>query len=325
MTEPVLSPAGPPEKNPWGDTTGWKPLDTLVDDSLLSLQEGSRRSDGIHRYHGEMKFAHPALMGPPGRLQGGLHCVARIFPIVRRIGHHEHADTFPCRIYVRLEKGLPLNETVPYEANYHRNPDGSWWITSRFCDTDRLDAGAWSVGRSPLLDPAHWESWKARFERAATDPGQKSMRIMSTEYLFAEELFWTVIDPAAPAAPGTMLKLFEADGGHYSVAFICFYLDIIGALSKAVDGFNPQFTTQVALEISQERIPVNESLLIIADRGTRRPAEHSRARPVVINGEEQGTTIVQTLLASRDFSRVYAHGWVATHPIDTKKVFKKAS
>ncbi len=162
MTEPALTSLGPPEKNPWGDAAGWKPLDTLVEDSLLSMKELERSPDGIHRFRGEMKFAHQALMGPPGRLQGGLHCVARIFPLLRRISIHEHASTFPCRIYVRLEKGLPLHETVPYEASYQRSKDGSWWITSRFCDTDKLDAGAWSVGNSPLLDSAHWAPWRDR-------------------------------------------------------------------------------------------------------------------------------------------------------------------
>jgi len=323
MSDPALSSLGPPEKYPWGDISSWKPLDTLVDDSLLSMEELGRQPDGIHRFRGEMKFAHQALMGPPGRLQGGLHCVARIFPLLRRISVHEHASTFPCRIYVRLEKGLPLHETVPYEANYFRSDGGVWWINSRFCGTDKLDAGAWSVGDNHLLDPTHWTAWRDRFAVASKNPSRQMSQVMATEYEHADDLFWTITDPGKVRMPGSMLRLFEAGEGYFSVAFICFYLDIIGALSKALEGYRPQFTTQVALEISQEKVPVGEPLIVIADRSSRRPAEHSRARPVEVNGELQGTTIVQTLLASRDFSKVYAHGWVATHPIDTKKIQKK--
>lgn len=319
MTQQLGSPLGPPEANPWGDVTGWKPLDTLIDESLLSYTE-TGVANGARHFAGEMKFGHPALMGPPGRLQGGLHCVARIFPLLRRVQEHDPAATWPCRIYVRLERALPLYETIPWEAAYRRHVNGQWWITSRFAGTDKLDAACWSVPKTEHLDSRRWDRWRERFTAASSRPDLRKVKVMATEYESHGDLFWTRVDPAQIRTPGQMLRLFEAGEGHLSLAFVCFYLDVIGALSKALDGFRPQFTTLVSLELGTDRIPSNEPLLLIADNSTRRPAEHSRARPVEINGQLEGTDIVQTLLVPADFSKVYAHGWVATHPIDLKKM-----
>lgn len=316
-------PLGPPEQNPWKDLTNWKPLDTLVDESLVSMTEHGHGLNGLHNYSGTMKFAHPALMGPPGRLQGGLHCVARIFPILRRIERHEHNRTFPCRIYVRLEKGLPLNEEVPFTASYHQTDRGHWWMTSRFSGTDKLDAGAWSVADTSLLHPEKWESWRERFQKVSADPGRRIQKVMTTEYESSGDLFWCRITPEQMQTPAAMLRVFETGDGQYSAAFICYYLDVIGALAKATEGFHPQFTTQVSLEIAQERIPATEPLIVIADKSTRQPARHSRAKPLEMGGELHGTTLIQTLLASGDFKRIYAHGWVAAHPMDTRRILKK--
>ena len=74
-------------------------------------------------FQGQARFS-PSLVGPPGRLHGGLHAYARIFPILERLEAHRNVQTFPCRIVLGLYRPLPLDESVTFAGSYSRTSAG---------------------------------------------------------------------------------------------------------------------------------------------------------------------------------------------------------
>ncbi|MCB0220204.1 MAG: hypothetical protein KDH09_10955 [Chrysiogenetes bacterium] len=320
MSEPVGSKFGPPEFDPWAAMKDVPPLDVLFDQSVQHVRELDPHPDGRRRFEGEMEFGHMALMGPPGRLQGGFHCVARLFPVLSRISGHDESRTFPCGINVRLLKPVPLFKKVAFEAKYKDEGD-RWWLTTRFAGSERLDAAAWSLESSASFDPSQWESWKKSYERAEASPGKQTRVIMGLPYVESEDLFCAKVRGVG-ADEQSDVQRFRTEDGHLSLPFLCYHLDVIGALAFAFERECPHFTTQVSLALSGEVIPHDETLLCLTNRKTMRPDAFSTARPLEIKGKEVGTQFIEVLLANEDFSHIYAHGWVAAHPMDPQLMLK---
>jgi ketopantoate reductase len=86
----------------------------------------------------------PSLVGPPGRLHGGLHAYARLFRILEEIPAHDGARTFPCRATLRLGKPIMLGEPVAFEGRYRHDADG-YTLEIRHDETERLSGTVRSV------------------------------------------------------------------------------------------------------------------------------------------------------------------------------------
>lgn len=320
-TPPQGDQYGPPAEDPWTFLPQTDPLDDLVDKSVCSVKSAGEPHGEMSFFEGSMKFDNMALMGPPGRLQGGLHCVARTFPILHRIETHKKKRMFPCAINVRLAKAIPLFQEVPFTATYSEGENG-WWLTSRFLKTDRLDAAAWQLPNRPLLSETEIARWKAAHRQALEEKTRQEVRIMGLDYVGTSELFWGIVPAGSPHDKKSPVHRFLTREGKLSLAFLCYHLDIVGAIALAVQLQQPRFTTHVALTIAGDTIPTDETLLFIADRSSEEPDKHSKARPVTIRGEKYGTSILETLLVNESFTKVYGHGWVGSHPIDIERMMK---
>lgn len=320
MSEPVGSKFGPPETDPWAAMKDVPPLDELFEQSVQDVRELDPAPDGRRRFEGEMEFGHMALMGPPGRLQGGFHCVARLFPILSRISGHDPERTFPCGINVRLLKPVPLFKTVKFEAKY-KDEDERWWLTTRFSESERLDAAAWSLESTAGFDPSQWKSWRAAYEKAENGATKQTRTILGLPYIECDDVFWARVR-GVNADEQSDVQRFRAADGHLSLPFLCYHLDVIGALAFAFERERPHFTTQVSLALSGEIIPHDETLLCMANRSSVREDPFSTARPLDIDGKQVGTQFIEVLLVNESFSHIYAHGWVAAHPMDPDLMLK---
>lgn len=308
----------PPEQDPWRYYPDDGPIEDLLERSIVAMEQALGGRAGQRCFEGTARYDSLSLMGPPGRLQGGLHCVGRLFPILHRIP--DHTPEYPCAFFARLGRVINLQEDVPFEARFGREPSGRWWLSTRFGGTERLDAAVWQPRHTHTLQPVHWSALKDRYlaARESSERGQLSMMGLRLESI--DDLFWSVIQPEQHRDPGAGLARFLTAPDEFGLAFVCYYLDAVGALSQVYLRGVPHFTTQLALTLATPRIPADEPLLIIADRRTTRPFPLSSARPVEVQGTAYGTTIGEILLADPDFSRIWAHGWLAAHPMDVAKI-----
>lgn len=303
---------------PWEKHTCSESLDRLIEESLQQLE---RSSPTPARYKGQMKFDNLALMGPPGRLQGGLHCVGRLFPILRKISEHPDEQTFPCAFYTRLGRAIPLFEEIDFTATYHSTTEQEWRLTTRFQGTDRLNAALWSIKNRDLLSPDAWRPWQERFEAACNSDKREDLVLFGTSYQRTEDLMWCSFGPNPDDTELKSLQRFAVSDSDYGLAFVCYHLDILGALAqRKTMEWTPHFTTHVSLALAGDRVPRDRKLIAIADRSGMRPDPLSALRPVSINGQERGTTTTGVLLTDETFSTVYAYGWVSVHPISSERM-----
>ncbi len=318
----ALKTFAPPPEDFWTGSPHAGPLDTLVAQSVLD----ARVEDfaGGRRLAGRMNFSNPTLTGPPGRLHGGLHCVARIFPPLSRLRPDLSDGAYPLAIQVKLGKAIPMAQDVDFRAETASLPGGRWWMASRFLSSERLDAAAWALLPEDLfagsiVPPGALSRWKERYQAALAGNEPRRQRFFGVDYAGTGDLFWARI-PAAGDLSRDFLKRFSAGEGFYGPAFACLHLDNTGAIATAIEAMNPHFTTRLALKFAQARIPAGAPLLFLADRAGRAPEPFATARPVVLGGRSYGTIRTEVLLAAADFSRVYAWGYVSAHPIDYAKM-----
>lgn len=303
---------------PWEKHLCSDSLDRMLDQSLQQFEPGVRSRAS---YEGRMKFDDLALMGPPGRLQGGLHCVGRLFPILRRIAEHRDKETFPCAFHANLGKAIPLFETVTFTAEYHSSEKPGWALTTRFMETDRLNAALWSMSNRTLLSPDAWLDWRRRYEEQRDSPERENLILFGTNYQRTEDLMWCTFGPNSENAHTRAQDRFAVDEGSYGLSFVCYHLDILGALAqRRATEWSPHFTTHVSLALATERLPRDRKLLAIGDRSGLRPSRLSRLRPVHVDGEMRGTTTTGVLLTDESFSTVYSYGWVSVHPISHERM-----
>ncbi len=142
------------------------PAEDLVAACLADDWDGAERLARGQEAHGELACTHMGLQGPPGRVHGGLHVLLRLFSILDRIPTHTAETAFPCAFSLRLRKALSVGATHPFTARYFRRPDGQWSFASRFLDTPRLDAAAWSLPDTHFLAPEHLNRWRERYDAA---------------------------------------------------------------------------------------------------------------------------------------------------------------
>ncbi|MFW2386863.1 MAG: hypothetical protein ACN4G0_00895 [Polyangiales bacterium] len=281
---------------------------------IVEFDESPHAGGEVHA-KGLMRLG-AALEGPPGRLHGGHHAFVRTLPIVQRMTAHEHARTFPCAVDVSMQRGLELEEAIPFEATYRSEGQG-WALSTRFKGTDRLVAHAESIPDEPLLDAAELEHWRALYQ--ASSPSDNSFEMFGFPIFLAEKLVWLESrDPLRTLPDSQHAALVEPDG-NLGPVFVSTQLDAVGATARGALMRHPHFTKHIEIRFATDRIPAETHLLCLADRTRIREDDESSTAPVEIKGQAYGTADVPVALVDAAFERVYATGTITVHPVDPSK------
>lgn len=282
---------------------------------LIVEFEEADQPDGEIRAHGLMSFG-TALEGPPGRLHGGHHAFVRTFPILERVTAHEHARSFPCSVDVTMQKGLRLEEAVPFEATY-RSKGGSWRLTTRFQGTDRLVAHVHSISDVPLMDAAELERWRDLYAEAS--PTDDTFEMFGVTLHLAPKLVWIESrDPLRTLPESQHAALVEPEG-TLGPAFVSTQLDTVGSVARAALMRHSHFTKHIEIRFATGSIPAETHLLCLADRTMIEEDESSETASVEVRGQLYGTVHVPVTLVDAAFEHVFATGRVTVHPVDAHK------
>ncbi len=282
---------------------------------IVDLEE-AEGPDGEVRARGAMRFG-AALRGPPGRLHGGHHAFARTLTILARLRAHEGAATFPCALDVNVQRALPLEEAVPYEATYRRSADGAWELTTRLLGTDRLRASARSLPSATLLDDAERERWRTLHAESVAEA--RSLTVFGVEVRNAPRAIWVEAREPRRTAPASQHAALVDAQGVFGAPFVCTQLDFMGAICRSTVLVHPHFTKHIELRLAAEIIAADTHLICLADRTTIEPDAASDTPPVEIGGERVGTVRVKVALFDAAFDRTYGTATVTAHPVDPAK------
>lgn len=290
------------------------PIHEALSRLIIEFDE-SQHAEGEARAQGLMQFG-AALEGPPGRLHGGHHAFVRTLPIVERVTLHEHARTFPCSVDVTMQRGLELEEAIPFEATYRSQGEG-WELLTRFNGTDRLVARAHSIPDEPLLDAAELAHWRALYEASA--PSEDSFEMFGFRIFLAETLVWLESrDPLRTLPESQHAALVDPDG-NLGPVFVSTQLDSVGATARGALMRHPHFTKHIEIQFATDRIPAETHLLCLADRSRIREDAFSESAPVEIKGRTYGTAHVPVAMVDVAFEQVFATGTITVHPVDPSK------
>jgi len=242
------------------------------------------------------------LVGPPGRLHGGLHAYARLLPVLDALPQPPQAP--PVRLRLSLLKALPLDQDCAFTGRYRAGDD--WRLETRFLDTDRLSAVAEPAGPVPegLLErfAALRGDDEHQFEilTAGTVPMQVGSRLVS-------------VGAAYPAGldTGSAMNRFLAPGGAGDAPWVCCVLDLLAAVVQGVAWRSHVLT--VKIDITLATAAVEGPVLLLGDRRSR-PDGTVSLRPLVVDGEARGPMVVSVLLTEPGLQRAYAWGEITLHP-----------
>lgn len=282
---------------------------------LIIEYDEAHRPDGEIHARGSMRFGS-ALEGPPGRLHGGHHAFVRTLPIVERITAHEHSRTFPCSVDVVLERGLELEEEVPFEASY-RGTESDWELETRFHGTDRLLARAKSMPERPLLDESELGRWRSLYQSA--QPGEDSFQMFGFTVHLSNELVWLESRDPLRTLPKSQHAALVDPNGELGAVFISTQLDTVGATARGVVMRHPHFTKHIQIEFATRSVPQETHLICMADRTRLEEVADSGSDPVEIKGRVYGTARTPVALVDAGFEQAFATGWVTVHPVDPAK------
>lgn len=288
-----------------------------IDRALLScLRElVTEREDAGVRFHGTMFFP-PEMVGPPGRVHGGIHPLVRTLPILARL---RGATEPPTRVKIdaMLQKALPLETDVPFDGTYVER-DGDFVLETRFLGSDRLRATATQPGPADLPSGPALERFRALYEAGEREPGD-AMKVLGTPYRFCDST--VVLDLRTPGQvePSSHLSKCLREDGSVGLTALCTQLDAIGATGQGAKMRHPHFTTHLTLSFDLEGLDARTPLLVMADRTTIRLDEGEDAPKVDVRGTLYGTAHIEVIAVDATFGKCFAHGFVSAHPVDPSR------
>ncbi|MFO0693772.1 MAG: hypothetical protein U0230_09480 [Polyangiales bacterium] len=250
----------------------------------------------------------PELVGPPGRLHGGLHPMLRLFLPLSKLGVSE---SLPLHVELSLRAAIPLEATTTFTGDLREDASGLV-VHTRFGDQGRLDAEA----RSTLGD-AGLEAFARDHRECTSEPevknilarGSVPMRIgRKTVLMDADTAFFE---------RETEVGGYRTTDGGLDEAFAGVVLDLIGAVAVAAVHKTKVFTTHLSLDFHARKLPPGTTLLALSSIARTFPDTESGVKPVEVNGVLVPPTRVPVLLASSDLSTPFVSGLVTVVPVRT--------
>ncbi len=278
---------------------------------LASLRELSvDRHEHEFRFRGTMFFPEE-LLGPPGRVHGGIHPLVRTLPILARLRGDASAAT-RIKIDAAMQKGLPIGEIVGFEGRY-RDDGGGFFLETRFLDSDRLLATATVPSSADLPSGPALDRFRALYEDAAKEEA-RTMRVLGVEYDVTPSIIAFHLRSLADIDENAHLRRALLPSGGLGLAALATQLDAIGVSGRAVRMRHPHFTKHISLSFDVEGLEPGTPVLLLADRTTI--VEDETSEKVDIRGALYGTARVEVVAVDACFERCFAHGFVTAHPVD---------
>lgn len=285
-----------------------------IDRALLeSLRELVTESeDGLVRFRGSMVFS-PELVGPPGRVHGGIHPLVRTLPILARL-RGESVPPRRVKVDATLHKALPLETPVPFDGTYREDAAG-FRLESRFLGSDRLLATATLPQADDLPAGEALERFRNLYQTSEREEGT-IMRVIGTPYRYSASSVTLDLRTLDAIAPEAHLRKCIHDDGMIGLTALCTQLDAIGASGRGVLMRHPHFTKHLTMSFDLEGLEPGTPLLLMADRTTIAEDDAQGAPKVDVRGTLYGTAIVEVVAVDAAFRRCFAHGFVTAHPVD---------
>ena len=261
-------------------------------------------------FTGETRFA-PSLVGPPGRLHGGLHAYARVFPILDALPAHRGVATYPCHLRQGLYRPLPLEEIVPFRGTYSRT-DEDYTLEVDHAPAGKLHTIA-TRARASSPDLAWFRDALARTgdercEKEIKAQGDVPIRMF-------RDLAVMPLDRAMRTGGAPSCARFMREDGGVGVSAMCVGLDLLAAVTQGYAWNSHIFTTRIDLVVEAASAEPEVELVMLADRASEPDAE-CHVRPVAMrDGSEQGPAKVRVMLADVGVTRAYAHGTFTLVPV----------
>jgi hypothetical protein len=281
--------------------------------AYVRFEETARVDAGVH-FEGSL-FAGPALVGPPGRVHGGLHPILRLLEPLERLTGRRGSGEGPIALDLLLRRALPLETPIPFEGRLEL--DEGFRLFTRFDGTERLDATARSV--EPEKATIDAEPWRAALcEHLAQSDVTTFLARGTVPVHFGRRLASMKLDEAFFAPPDQELARYRRVDGTLDDAFMTVALDFIGACAAGFTWRSPLFTSRLELILVREPPKDAGPLYALADLERMGPRADSTLPGAEINGVLRAETDVPVLLATEGLEQVFAHGVVAVYPAKTR-------
>lgn len=255
----------------------------------------------------------PDLVGPPGRLHGGLHPMVRLFAPLTALGVSE---SLPLHVELSLRAALPLGIETPFTGTRTRTEDASGFrVETHFGDEGRLDAEANTSLREAGLEvfvEEHRACLEAPEIKRILARGSVPLRI-GTKTVSA------VMDAAFFATPSEV-SAYRAHDGTFDEAFAGVALDLLGAVAVAVVHKTHVFTTHLSLDFHVRKVPAGTPLVALSSIVRSAPDATSSVKPVEVNGVLVPPTRVPVLLADAALTTPFVSGTVTVVPVRDARV-----
>lgn len=267
---------------------------------VVDTPEGKRVSGSV--------FAGDALVGPPGRVHGGLHAVLRLIaPFEKLVG----GSPRPLTVRLDLLRSMPLGEELPFEGRLSEQ-DGRPRLETRFRDTDRL------LGDATLLAPdaprPELSALREAYKRDLETPPIATIRVRgSVDTRIGERLVVVEVNERFDAVPDHDLARYRAPGGQLDTVFAAVGLDLLGATVGGFEWRNHLYTSRLTIDLFEtpERA---EGCLLIGDRTAMTPRADSVLPGLELGGVLRKETDIPVYLVDAAVERVYASGVVTVYP-----------
>ena len=253
----------------------------------------------------------PELVGPPGRLHGGLHPMVRLFAPLTALGVSESR---PLHVALSLRAAIPLGVETPFTGTLDEDASGLR-VRTHFGHEGRLDAEASTSLRDAALG-LFAEEYRACLE------GPEVKRILargSVPLRIGTKTVSAVMDAAFFATPSEV-SAYRAPNGTFDEAFAGVALDLLGAVAVAVVHKTHVFTTHLSLDFHVRKVPAGTSLVALSSIVRAAPDTTSSVKPVEVNGVLVPPTCVPVLLADASLSTPFVSGTVTVVPVRDARV-----
>lgn len=267
-------------------------------DLSTAIQSLSIQEDGT--FSGSALFG-PALVGPPGRLHGGLHAYVRTLQLLDAV---LPGVSGPKHLRLDLLKALRLEREAPFSGTAAGGED--WRLTSRFLNNERLCA---EIQRGTHAPEAVLEHFAAL--RDADGTPMSFMAAESVPVKAGSTLVSMAAERPALLDHGDPINRFLQPDGSADAVWMCGALDFLAAVVQGFGWHRHVLTVRIELTLAAERL--EGPVLVLGDRQTR-PDPRVSLAPVQIGDALKGPHAVSVLLTDPELSEAYAWGEVTLQP-----------